>query len=109
MTAEQALKGMFLAGSGGLLGWIISECTKETIRERNITPKATDTAILVMGLLSFFLSKGWWKFFAAGLAGIGFGRLLIQFEYGELEREGSQCPLQRFKALSGFLLLPVPP
>ena len=114
MTTELALKGIFAAGSGGLLGWMISECTKENIRERNITPKATDSAILIVGLLGFFLSKSdLVKFFFGGLASIGFGRLLIQFEAGELESAGEQCPLKYFKQKIGLLLplvaLPGPP
>lgn len=94
MTAEGALKGVFLIAFGGLTGWIFSECAKENIQERSLTPKVTDLAIMTLGLLGVIFAKGGWQFFSAGLAGIGFGRLLIQFEAGELESEGSQCPLR---------------
>lgn len=109
MTAEEALKGMFAAALGGTIGWVASECAKETIRERNITPKAADTILLISGLLGWYFSKGLWKFFLGGVASIGFGRLLIQFEAGELESEGQQCPLRLIGSLWRLVLLPVPP
>lgn len=109
MTAEEALKGMFSAALGGTLGWIASECAKETIRDRKITPKAADSILMLGGLVGWYFARGYWKFFLGGVAAIGFGRLLIQFESGELESEGEQCPLKLIGSLWRWVLLPGPP
>lgn len=108
MTAEEALKGMFVAALGGTLGWIASECAKETIRERNITPKAADSLLLLGGLAGWYFAQGYGKFFFGGLGAIGFGRLLIQFESGELESEGQQCPIRLIGSLWRWVLPPAP-
>lgn len=118
-TYGQALWVSAQVATGGLIGITLSECLKEglhvplrdikelqepvalppelqlyRVRARHLwRARWIDLGVIALGAILAIYPRT--RFLGIGVAGVAIGRLLLQFEAGELQSQKFRCPLNK--------------